>query len=439
MTSLQQAEYPRPLIEYWLRGVTDDDTWQTVLCWRADLNYAATCEQAEAMVQIIAIASQEKATLATFRAVEMLKTLAKSFPETIVVLIDGGGEYSARKLKDLPIDSRRLFALVAYATVIIPSQCGGLDEDGNPSSRLTKKNQPVPDVVNADEWRRYAIKRISAGEYECGQLNSVSGAIDNLRSFSSLIEALAFCTTESKGICVNARELRRSFTDIAENESGENGSGERFQFAYFLNRNSSEHYLREDDDIASLGLEGERGRTVTEHDSDVERYARALAEKIGLPSELVTALGIAGKKHDEGKNRDWWQAAIGNANDGSPAWKPLAKSTHNSFDHSLNQGYRHEFGSLVEANADGLLKAHPHRDLILHLIATHHGYARPHFPARAFDRNLPRAFAQKLMEETMQRFLRLQRQYGWWQLAYLEAIVKAADALASRDFSRGTL
>jgi CRISPR-associated endonuclease/helicase Cas3 len=419
--------------------VTEDDSLQTIFCWRADLNYAETCRQAEAMAQVIPVAPKEKATLATFRAVEMLKTLAKSSPEKIVVFIDSGGDYSAQKLKDLPTDNKELSALVAYATVIIPSQCSGLDDDGNPSARLTRKNQPVPDVVNEDEWKRYAVKRISAGEYECGQLNGVSGAIENLRSFSSVTETMAFYATESKGICLNARELRRSLANIAKDESGENGSGERLQFAYFLNRSSSEHYLREDDDIASLGFEGERGRTVTEHDGDVERYARELAEKIGLPSELVSALGIAGKKHDEGKNRDWWQAAIGNTNDGSPAWKPLAKSTHNSFDHSLNQGYRHEFGSLVEANTDEALNAHPHRDLILHLIAAHHGYARPHFPARAFDRNLPRALAQKLMEEAMQRFSRLQRQYGWWQLAYLEAIVKAADALASRDFSRGAL
>ena len=80
MTSLKQAEYPRPLVEYWLRGVTEDDTLQTVFCWRADLNYADTLEQAEAMAQIIPVAPKEKATLATFRAVEMLKTLAKSFP-----------------------------------------------------------------------------------------------------------------------------------------------------------------------------------------------------------------------------------------------------------------------------------------------------------------------------------------------------------------------
>jgi hypothetical protein len=113
----------------------------------------------------------------------------------------------------------------------------------------------VRDVVNEDEWKRYAVKRISAREYECGQLNSVSGTIENLQSFSSLTEALAFYATESRGICLNARELHRSFADVAEDVSSENGSGERWQFAYFLNRSSSEHYLREDDDIASLGFE----------------------------------------------------------------------------------------------------------------------------------------------------------------------------------------
>jgi hypothetical protein len=44
-----------------------------------------------------------------------------------------------------------------------------------------------------------------------------------------------------------------------------------------------------------------------------------------------------------------------------------------------------------------------------------------------------------VVQEAMHRFTLLQQRYGWWQLAYLEAILKAADALASRDFNRGTL
>jgi len=107
-------------------------------------------------------------------------------------------------------------------------------------------------VMNEDEWTRYAIRHTSEGEYECGQLNGVNSKIENLRSFSSLTEALTFYAKESRGICVNARELRRSFAEIADDESGDHSSGARFQLAYFLNRSSSEHYLREDDDLTSL-------------------------------------------------------------------------------------------------------------------------------------------------------------------------------------------
>jgi CRISPR-associated endonuclease/helicase Cas3 len=169
----------------------------------------------------------------------------------------------------------------------------------------------------------------------------------------------------------------------------------------------------------------------------VELYVRDLAERIGLPNDIVEALAAAGFWHDKGKAREWWQKAVGNFDEFDT--KPIAKSDKNSFDHSFNQGYRHEFGSLVEALEDEEIKAHTHRDLILHLIASHHGYARPHFPERAFDRNQPNPLNRRIAHETMLRFNRLQRRYGWWQLAYLEAVLKAADAMASRDFSRGEL
>jgi CRISPR-associated endonuclease/helicase Cas3 len=164
----------------------------------------------------------------------------------------------------------------------------------------------------------------------------------------------------------------------------------------------------------------------------MERYGRDLAQKIGLPDALIEVLAASGFRHDLGKARDWWQKAIGNF-----TTEYFAKSNNSSFDHSFNQGYRHEFGSLVESLEDELLKGHDQRDLILHLIASHHGYARPHFPERAFDRNQPRPLNQQIAHEALLRFNRLQRQYGWWQLAYLEAVLKAADALASQDYSIG--
>jgi hypothetical protein len=35
--------------------------------------------------------------------------------------------------------------------------------------------------------------------------------------------------------------------------------------------------------------------------------------------------------------------------------------------------------------------------------------------------------------EVVRRFARLQHQYGWWHLAWLENLLRCADALASAD------
>src|SRR5262249_4253142 len=36
MTSLKQSDYPRPLVQYWLRGVIEDESAQTTFIWRID-------------------------------------------------------------------------------------------------------------------------------------------------------------------------------------------------------------------------------------------------------------------------------------------------------------------------------------------------------------------------------------------------------------------
>ena len=129
-----------------------------------------------------------------------------------------------------------------------------------------------------------------------------------------------------------------------------------------------------------------------------------------------------------GKNREWWQAAIG-----STEGEPLAKSDAPSFDHAVNKGYRHEFGSTLEAEGDPSLAEHPYRDLILHVIAAHHGWARPEFRPQAYDRSQPIWVCQQAAKEAALRFARLQRSFGWWGLAYLEALVKCVDILASQE------
>jgi CRISPR-associated endonuclease/helicase Cas3 len=72
------------------------------------------------------------------------------------------------------------------------------------------------------------------------------------------------------------------------------------------------------------------------------------------------------------------------------------------------------------------------RQLVLHLIAAHHGYARPHFPIdRVFDPEHAQSQADQVAWEVPRRFARLQRKYGRWGLAYLESLLRCADYAAS--------
>jgi CRISPR-associated endonuclease/helicase Cas3 len=74
------------------------------------------------------------------------------------------------------------------------------------------------------------------------------------------------------------------------------------------------------------------------------------------------------------------------------------------------------------------------QDLVLHLIAAHHGRARPHFSEdEVFDRECPEADAAEMSREVPRRFARLQRKYGRWGLAYLESLLRAADYAASAE------
>jgi CRISPR-associated endonuclease/helicase Cas3 len=68
----------------------------------------------------------------------------------------------------------------------------------------------------------------------------------------------------------------------------------------------------------------------------------------------------------------------------------------------------------------------------MHLIAAHHGRGRPHFPKGAFDPDAEDR-SDEIHTDAIRRFARLQRKYGWWQLAWLENLLRCADAMASAD------
>ena len=105
-------------------------------------------------------------------------------------------------------------------------------------------------------------------------------------------------------------------------------------------------------------------------------------------------------------------------------------------------GMRHELASvaLAESNPAVLASAHD-KDLVLHLIGTHHGYGRP-LPPIVEDSN-PQTLSYELDGNSMEansdlvesalaldmsdRFWSLIERYGYYGLAWLEAILRLAN------------
>jgi CRISPR-associated endonuclease/helicase Cas3 len=165
------------------------------------------------------------------------------------------------------------------------------------------------------------------------------------------------------------------------------------------------------------------------HSSDVEREAERIVSRLPLAPGLKRAVVIAAKLHDIGKVRQLWQRSIGNFD---PS-RTLAKSGGSMRPLDVT-AYRHELGSVIDADDQGLLaELEPdERELALHLIAAHHGRARPHFPVdELFDPEARQADLSDLAHAIANRFVALQRRFGRWGLAYLESLVRAADYAAS--------
>lgn len=171
-----------------------------------------------------------------------------------------------------------------------------------------------------------------------------------------------------------------------------------------------------------------RPQSLAEHSEWTATRARALAERLGLPDSDTRLLALAGRLHDLGKQAERWQRAFSAPRDQWPLAKTLGPVRPKFLD-----GYRHEFGSLPHAEADAEFQTlHlDEQDLVLHLIAAHHGLARPLISTAGCD-DLPPSVLAARARAVAQRFFRLQTRWGPWGLAWWEAVLRAADQQASR-------
>ena len=174
--------------------------------------------------------------------------------------------------------------------------------------------------------------------------------------------------------------------------------------------------------------EANRPQKLDEHQSWAEECARAIAKQVGLDKDYEDLLALAARLHDEGKRAARWQRAFKAPLDG----RPYAK-TKGPIDFDILDGYRHELGSLPHVVKDKQFTALPKdsQDLVLHLIAAHHGYARPVIGTSGCE-DAPPSIIDERAREVALRFARLSRRWGPWGLAWWEALLRAADQAASR-------
>jgi CRISPR-associated endonuclease/helicase Cas3 len=197
-----------------------------------------------------------------------------------------------------------------------------------------------------------------------------------------------------------------------------------------------EHYksAAQSEDARSVS----RPQELAEHRSWAERKARDIARKVGLSGIAAEALALAAFLHDEGKRAMRWQRAFKASRDAKKyrLSSPLAK-TRGPIDQQVLDGYRHEFGSLPYAESHARYQTLPQdwRDLVLHLIAAHHGQARPVIGTRGCEDAPPSALQERACAVAL-RFAKLQKRWGPWGLAWWEALLRAADSQASRDNDR---
>ncbi|MEV7394724.1 type I-U CRISPR-associated helicase/endonuclease Cas3 [Streptomyces sp. NPDC091215] len=203
---------------------------------------------------------------------------------------------------------------------------------------------------------------------------------------------------------------------------------------------------------------------LAQHGKAVGTRAAEFTHRIGLPHPAVVATEIAGQAHDCGKQHPRFQTMLcgGDALLAEALPEPLAKSGMDPADLAgrrtaarlagWNPGLRHE--ALSAAAVQRWLSNGPpmatglDTNLIIHLVAAHHGRGRPLLPPVPdpdpveVECTMPDGQQVTVSSTAMgvdwdgpDRFAALMDRYGPWGTAMLETIVRLADMSVSEEGS----
>ncbi|MCS6866130.1 MAG: type I-U CRISPR-associated helicase/endonuclease Cas3 [Gemmataceae bacterium] len=380
LTTIREPLPGRPAVEPYLHGLPTE--WQppeTQVAWREEVALiqgdVSQMYQPADILDAYPLKPHEWLKEPSYRAFKHLATIAQRYPEAPVWLVDDSGTVEVLTLAQLTTKDNK--ERIEGKTVLLPPYVGGLTSQGLLDGSAEAPTEGSLDIADIPGER---VRVWSDDE----QFEAKTAGMHALLT-------ITFSTADDE----DAEERR---------------------WEWFTRRN-------EGDKSAQRPVLWEI------HVADVVRQAERIVAGLELEPALASALRTAAQYHDHGKRRKLFQQVLGNAH--SPQrW--LAKSGRRSL--PVPETYRHEFGSLLDVDQE---LTGEHRDLVLHLIAAHHGRARPHFPQEeVFDPDRPQALAERMAAEVPRRFARLQRQYGRWGLAYLESLLRAADWAASANPSQ---
>jgi CRISPR-associated endonuclease/helicase Cas3 len=426
MTSLD--EHPgRPEVDPWLRGFRPNDPPQTTVVWRRHLPVRADgsldAKAAERFFEAAPPHTSEQLETETHLVLEWLIERAAAVSKAtgeealldaqkvVAIALGGRGELKGWTLsqiaaskskgknenkeakKDREQASKQLEALLVGTTLIVDSRLGGLtdgllddkaklaDAADAVSTWLARPDAPDVPVTG------FRIRAVGASEVDDAAWRSTPG--------TGWVRRHLFVTSVMNGEPATALVVDGWAGDAAtEEERGE----------------------------------ANRPQQLDEHQSWAADCANTIGRRMGVEQARLDLLALAARLHDEGKRAARWQRAFKAPIDG----RPYAK-TKGPIDFDILDGYRHELGSLpyVEAHEDFKKLSSDDQDFVLHLIAAHHGFARPAIATSGCD-DAPPSIIDERARAVALRFSRLSRRWGPWGLAWWEALLRAADQTASR-------
>jgi CRISPR-associated endonuclease/helicase Cas3 len=356
-------------------------------------------------------------------------------------------------------------------TLVVPSTYGGLGRrtwdptakepvlDLGDAARWTQTRRPVLRLhPSLSEGGRWAKAPASATEVDDPDAEDQRAAMDAVAAMLDAADGPAWLRDAEKALRAKGSRMPE-VVRIEDSAFGDDRGKSQEEPGYLalVARVIVRKGAAGDGAGSDVSTEGEDGShtgvevALASHLKGVAGLSYDLAKRCGLPEPVARSIEAAAAWHDAGKVDPRFQRLL---RGGGEALGPaLAKSRTVAANRTARRraqersgypkGARHELASvaLLQKAQPWPLAPDVDRDLVLHLIASHHGWCRPFAPVVEDATPVELRFEQddcvaaatsahgleRLDSGIAERFFQLVGRYGWFGLAWLEAILRLAD------------